>query len=385
MLFLIVGVVVALVWCQFRGVFADTTQLTLLSPRSGLSTDPGSKVTYNGVEIGRVAAVDAVNVDGTPMARLALDVARDDVGLLPANVDAEIKASTVFGNKYVALSTPAKPDAARVSAATPIRSTNTSTEFNTLFETVVEVAHHVDPVKLNQTLTATAQALSGLGSRFGESIENGNAILADVNPLLPRVREDNQRLADLADVYSASAPDLFDGLTGAVVTAGTLNERSGDLDAALMSAVGFGNTAGEVVEKGAPYLIRGVADLVPTSALLDEYSPELFCAIRNYHDVEPAFSQFLGGNGYSLNLRDELVFPGNAYVYPDNLPRVNARGGPEGRPGCWQPVTRDLWPQPYLVMDTGASIAPYNHLELGQPLATETVWGRQIGENTINP
>lgn len=36
-------------------------------------------------------------------------------------------------------------------------------------------------------------------------------------------------------------------------------------------------------------------------------------------------------------------------------------------------------------MDTGASIAPYNHAELGRPLATEYVWGRQIGEYTINP
>lgn len=41
---------------------------------------------------------------------------------------------------------------------------------------------------------------------------------------------------------------------------------------------------------------------------------------------------------------------------------------------------------PYLVMDTGASIAPpYNHIGLGQPIANEYVWGRQIGENTINP
>lgn len=384
-LFLVVGVVLVLVWCQFRGVFSDTTQLTLLSPRSGLSMDPGSKVTYNGVEIGRVGTVDAVTVDGATMARIALDVAPDDVELLPANVDAEIKASTVFGNKYIALSSPATPVTERVSPGTPIRSTNTSTEFNTLFETVVAVTQHVDPVKLNQTLTATAQALSGLGTRFGESVENGNAILADVNPLLPRVREDTRNLADLADVYSASAPDLFDGLAGAVTTARTLNERRGDLDAALMAAVGFGNTAADVVEKGAPYLVRGVADLVPTSALLDEYSPELFCTIRNYHDVEPAFSEFGGGNGFSLKLHDELVGPGNPYVYPDNLPRVNARGGPEGRPGCWQPVTRDLWPMPYLVMDTGASIAPYNHLELGQPLAVDYVWGRQVGENTINP
>jgi len=72
-------------------------------------------------------------------------------------------------------------------------------------------------------------------------------------------------------------------------------------------------------------------------------------------------------------------------VYPDNLPQVNAKGGPEGRPGCWQPITRDLWPAPYLVFDTGASIAPYNHFELGQPLTSEYVWGRQIGEHTINP
>ena len=78
--------------------------------------------------------------------------------------------------------------------------------------------------------------------------------------------------------------------------------------------------------------------------------------------------------------------PANPYVYPDNLPRVNARGGPGGAPGCWQPITRDLWPAPYLVMDTGAS-----HRAV-QPLRTrlsrspiEYVWGRQVGENTINP
>ena len=76
---------------------------------------------------------------------------------------------------------------------------------------------------------------------------------------------------------------------------------------------------------------------------------------------------------------------GNPYIYPDNLPRVNARGGPEGRPGCWQKITRDLWPTPYLVMDTGYSIAPYNHIEIGQPMFIDYVWGRQIGELTINP
>jgi phospholipid/cholesterol/gamma-HCH transport system substrate-binding protein len=36
-------------------------------------------------------------------------------------------------------------------------------------------------------------------------------------------------------------------------------------------------------------------------------------------------------------------------------------------------------------MDTGYSIAPYNHVEIGQPVVVDHVRGRQIGEYTINP
>jgi phospholipid/cholesterol/gamma-HCH transport system substrate-binding protein len=384
-LLVVFAVVVALVWTQFRGGFAEPEKLTLISARSGLSMDPGSKVTFNGVEIGQVASIEAIDVGDEQKAKVVLNVDKKFVHLIPQNVDAEIKATTVFGNKYVAFSSPKDPSAQRIKPADVIDVSAVTTEFNTLFETVVSVAEKVDPVKLNQTLTATAQALDGLGERFGQSIENGNKILADVNPLMPRIRQDNQRLADLADIYADNSPNLFDALEHAVTTARTLNEQQGNIDAALMASVGFGNTGGEVFEKAGPYLVRGAADLVPTSALLDEYSPALFCTIRNFHDVEPKIASSLGGNGYSLRTHSEVLGAGNPYVYPDNLPRVNAHGGPEGRPGCWQPVTRDLWPQPYLVMDTGASIAPYNHFELGQPIAIEYVWGRQIGENTINP
>ncbi|MBB2988893.1 phospholipid/cholesterol/gamma-HCH transport system substrate-binding protein [Mycolicibacterium iranicum] len=384
---LIVIVAVVLVYLQFRGDFLKRTDLTMISARSGLSMDPGAKVTYNGVEIGRVGDVTEAEVDGEPRAKIVLEVDPKYLSLIPRNVDANISATTVFGNKYVSFSSPPDPSPQRISSQDVIDVTKVTTEFNTLFETVVSVASQVDPIKLNQTLTATAQALDGLGDRFGEAVIDGNEILAEVNPLMPQLRRDNQLLADLADVYADASPDLFDGLQNAVTTARTLNEQQGDVDQALMAAVGFGNTGGEVFEKSAPFLARGMEDLLPTSALLDEYSPALFCTIRNYHDVEPKIASALGGNGYSLRTNSELLGlgAGNAYVYPDNLPRVNAKGGPGGKPGCWQPITRDLWPAPYLVMDTGASIAPYNHIELGQPLLTEYVWGRQVGEHTINP
>ncbi|OBF58448.1 MCE family protein [Mycolicibacterium monacense] len=384
-LLVVFAVIATLVAFQFRGDFTPREKLTMMAARAGLNLDPGTKVTFNGVEIGRVADVNAVSVGDEPRARISLEVDPDYVKLIPANVVADISATTVFGNKYVSFTTPPDPVPQRIKSTDVIDVTSVTTEFNTLFETVVSVAEKVDPVKLNQTLTATAQALDGLGDRFGESIVNGNAILADLNPQMPQIRRDVRGLADLGEVYANAAPDLFDGLENAVTTARTLNEQRGNLDQALIAAVGFGNTGGEVFERGGPYLVRGAEDLIPTSALLDEYSPALFCTIRNFHDVEPKISSSLGGNGYSLNTHSEALGAGNPYVYPDNLPRVNAKGGPEGRPGCWQPITRDLWPAPYLVLDTGASLAPYNHLELGQPIAIEYVWGRQIGENTINP
>jgi len=377
--------ILVLVYMLFRGDFLDREKLTMISSRSGLSMDPGAKVTYNGVEIGRVGEVQAVDIDGEPHAKLILDVNKKWIHLIPKNVDADITATTVFGNKYVSFTTPKDPSPQRITPNDVIDVRSVTVEFNTLFETIVDISSQVDPIKLNQTLSATAEALDGLGDRFGQSVINGNEILADINPKMPQIRQDTELLADLGEVYADAAPDLFDGLENAVTTARTLNEQRGNIDQALMASVGFGNTAGDIFERSGPYLVRGAEDLIVTSETLDEYSPALFCTIRNYHDVEPKVAASLGGNGYSLRTLSELMGAANPYVYPDNLPRVNARGGPGGKPGCWQPVTRDLWPAPYLVMDTGASIAPYNHFELGQPILIEYVWGRQVGENTINP
>jgi len=385
---LVIAVGLAIVLAlQYRGAFASREQLTVVSPRSGLVVDPGSKVTLNGVEIGRVAHISTVERDGTDQAALTLEVNPDYLHLIPVNVVADIKASTVFGNKYVAFSSPENPSAQHISPGDVIAAASVTTEFNTLFETVTSIAEKVDPIKVNQTLTATAQALSGLGSKFGESLEHANVILDDLNPQMPRLREDTARVADLADVYAAASPDLWQSLDSAVTTARTFNERRDDVDAALMAAIGFANTATGPIEQSAPYLIRGAADLVPTTKLLDDYRGMILCTTRNLAEVQPLAARTLGGNGYSLAQYGTLLGfgAGNPFVYPDNLPRVNAHGGPEGRPGCWQKVTRDLWPGPYLVIDTGFDLAPYNHIELGQPFAVDYVWGRQIGENTINP
>lgn len=384
-LLIILALITTFVFLQFRGKLTPTTQLTLMSSRSGLVMDPNSKVTFNGVEIGRVKTISAQVENGEEAAKLILEVSPRFLPLIPSNVNADIEATTIFGNKYVSLSSPANPSPTRVSSSSVIDARSVTVEFNTLFETITGIAEKIDPVKLNLTLSATAESLTGLGTKLGKSLVNANVALKDINPRLPRLQYGLQRLADTADFYTDYFPDLWDSLDNALTTSRTLNAQRGDLDAALLAAAGFSNTGADVFERGMPYFVRGIADLVPTSQTLNTYSPSLFCLVRNYAELVPLADSSFGGNGYSLDTNAELLGAPNAYVFPENLPRVNARGGPGGAPGCWQPVTKEFWPAPTLIVDTGASIAPYNHFELGQPFLMEYVWGRQIGEHTINP
>jgi phospholipid/cholesterol/gamma-HCH transport system substrate-binding protein len=410
--FAIAGLVLWLVFLQYNGDFTEKTKLTMLSDRAGLVMDPGSKVTFNGVQIGRVDQIDEIQRDGKPAVKFTLDVYPKYLHLIPANVDAKIVATTVFGEKYVSMTAPENPVAQRITSSNVIDARSVTTEINTLFQTITEIAEKVDPVKVNLTLSAAAQALSGLGDKFGQSIINGSAALDDINPRMPIIRHDIQQLARLGDIYADASPDLFNFVNNGSTTAHTIHAQEKDLDQALLAAAGFGATGAEIFNKGGPYLARGAKDLVPTAQLLDTYSPEVFCSLRNLHDAEPKVAAFT--SPYSLRSETELFsglglalgLPGlgitaatmglgalagivggapNPYVYPENLPRINAHGGPGGAPGCWQTITRDLWPAPTLVMDTGNSLAPYNHIDTGSPYAVEYVWGRQMGDHTINP
>src|SRR4051812_13903100 len=85
-LLLIAALLLTTTWMQFRGDFEKKTDLTLIASRSGLSMDPGSKVTYNGVPIGRVKKIEAITQDDESKAKLTLAVDPKYMDLLPQNV-----------------------------------------------------------------------------------------------------------------------------------------------------------------------------------------------------------------------------------------------------------------------------------------------------------
>ena len=169
-LLLIFALILTFLLLQFRGTLQPKTKLTMVAERAGLVMDPNAKVTYNGVEVGRVTKIQPTRLDGKEAAKFSLEVKPKFVPLIPSNVDADIQATTIFGNKFVSLSSPKNPSGEAITSSDVIDARSTTVEFNTLFETVTGLAEKIDPVKLNLTLSATAEALTGLGTKFGESI-----------------------------------------------------------------------------------------------------------------------------------------------------------------------------------------------------------------------
>jgi len=114
--FAVLALIAGLVYGQFRGAFTKTTSLTMVAPRAGLVMDPGGPVTYNGVQIGRVAAIAPTEYENKPAAKFTLDVNPKYLKLIPSNVKADILATTLFGNKYVSLTAPEHPARERITS-----------------------------------------------------------------------------------------------------------------------------------------------------------------------------------------------------------------------------------------------------------------------------
>ena len=77
--------------------------VTLTSDRAGLVMETGAKVKMRGVQVGRVAS-DRRRATATLNSKLDIDP--DQIQYIPANVEAQIRATTAFGAKYVDLVVP---------------------------------------------------------------------------------------------------------------------------------------------------------------------------------------------------------------------------------------------------------------------------------------
>jgi phospholipid/cholesterol/gamma-HCH transport system substrate-binding protein len=363
----IVGVFV-LSAALFNRSFNSRVAVSLTSDRAGVMLEPGSKVKLRGVDVGQVASLKG-NKNNVGV-ELELDPAQ--LKYIPANVEAEIKATTAFGNKFVDLIYPTDPSAKRLSAGGQLRVRNVSTEVNTVFENLVHLLNQIDPAKINAVLTTLAEGLGGQGERIGEAISAADRVLKEINPRSETIRQDFQALGAFSDTYGGAAQDLIKTLDAVSTTGVTIKNHEKDLDSLLLSAIGLSNSGIDLLGPNKDNLKDTINTLEPTTALLMKYNPEYTCLLKGAKWFLDNGGYYTAGghNGYSLIADAGLLFGNDPYIYPDNLPTVAAKGGPGGKPSCGSlPDPTKMFPVRQLVTNTGwgtgVDIRP--NLGLGHP------------------
>jgi phospholipid/cholesterol/gamma-HCH transport system substrate-binding protein len=313
--------------------------------------DSNAKVKLRGVQVGRVAAV----VGGREPVQLKLEIDPDQIKHIPANVEAQIRATTVFGAKFVDLVYPSDPDAKRLQAGQVLKSRNVSVEVNTVFENVVGVLEQIDTAKLNSVLSALADGVRGQGERIGQATTDANQVLLALNPRSETVRADWQALKGVSDTYGVAAQDILSTLNAASTTSVTVTSHAKALDALLLATIGLSNKGIDLLAPNQANLIKAINVLEPTTNLLMKYNPEYTCLLLGAKTLlDTGGYEAPGGDGRTLILDAGLTLGDDPYHYPQNLPVIGAKGGPGGKPGCGSlPDVAQNWPVRQLITNTG--------------------------------
>jgi phospholipid/cholesterol/gamma-HCH transport system substrate-binding protein len=347
---LIIGALV-LTLGAFNRDFRPYARVTLTSDRSGLVMEPGAKVKFRGVQVGRVASLQS----GDPV-KLQLELYPEQLQHIPANVAAEITATTAFGAKYVDLLPPTTPSPKRLAAGAVVQSRNVSTEINTVFQNLVGVLDQIDVPKLNGVLTALADGFRGKGKALGEATSDFNQVLLATNPRSETVRADFRALREVSDTYGAAAGNILTVLDTGSTTSTTITDNAKQLDSLLLAVSGLARSGVNLIGPAKDNLEHGINLLESTTRLLMKYNPQLTCTLVGAKvALDSGIRDASGGaNGYSEILDVSLLLGDDPYRYPDHLPINDIKGGPGGQPGCGSlPDVALNWPQRYLVTDSG--------------------------------
>ncbi|MBF6247874.1 MCE family protein, partial [Nocardia elegans] len=107
-----------------------------------------------------------------------------------------------------------------------------------------------------------------------------------------------------------------------------LVDEQSSLDDMLANLTGLADTTGSVLRENEQNLGTALDLLRPTTALLDEYAPGLNCMINAVANLLPVGEAVFGGNQPGVAMNTNFMLGAEPYTYPDDLPKVNATGGP---------------------------------------------------------
>ncbi|WP_345520758.1 MCE family protein [Nocardioides conyzicola] len=315
---------VYLTYAIFTKKYTDYDKVTLQTSTIGLQLPERADVKIRGVLVGEVLDFKANGAgDG---ADLTLGIFPDQLDSIPADVTGSIVPKTLFGEKYVALVVPDKPETDHIEAGATIKRTVVSTEVEEVLSDLYPLLRTVQPAQINQTLNALATALDGRGDQLGDNIETLNSYLKRINPQIPKLVEDLRLTSQVSDNYADVMPQIAQILDDTVVTTGTLEGREKKLHALFQDVSAFSDTATDFLDQNGDNLIRLSEVGQQQLRVFAKYAPEYNCLTRGI--VNAGKLQAEAFRGFTLHIvLETLPHQPRAYNAGDT-PRFGENRGP---------------------------------------------------------
>lgn len=328
MVAVIVGVVVVCV-LQFNQVFKPVVNVSVRISRSGLQLLPGSDVKVRGIIAGEVHDITSDGDGAVIHLRLDPSMAKR----LPDNVSVRLTPKTVFGEKYVDLQLPADPSPRHLHNGTVIREDRSqpALEIDQALDDLLPMLRTVQPVQLNQALTALATALSGRGGQLGTTIVQLRDYLRGLQPHLPALQHDLTALVGVTRTYDEAADALLRMMRNFSTTAATVVAEKTQLSAFLDDMTQASDATRDLVARNATDIVQLNAVSRPVLALLARYSPEFPCFFKGYQGLIPRIHDAVSkkpGINHSAHVIVELVPSFPTYQNPVDLPEFTDDRGP---------------------------------------------------------
>jgi phospholipid/cholesterol/gamma-HCH transport system substrate-binding protein len=369
-----------LTYLSYTAAFTSTDTVTVSSPRAGLVMDLGAKVKFRGIQIGKVTDISY----SSDQARLTLAINSDAMPYIPSNAAVHIAGNTIFGAKSVEFLPPQTPSPTSLRPDAHVEASAVQLEVNTLFQSLMDLLHKVDPVELNGTLSALSEGLRGHGDDLGALFSGLNTLTRQANPKLPALQEDFRKTAVVTNIYADAAPDLntiFDNLP--TINKTVVDEQK-NLNDTLLATIGLSNNAYETLAPAEQDLIDAINRLRAPVKVVADYSPELGCLFAGIERGIKEFAPLLGVRKAGLFTSSSFVLGSPAYTYPESLPQVNASGGPNCR-GLPDIPTKQtggsFFRSPFLVTDNAnIPYEPFTELQFDAPSTLQFLFHGSFAE-----
>jgi phospholipid/cholesterol/gamma-HCH transport system substrate-binding protein len=168
-------------------------------------------VKLRGVLVGRIGPITRTRDGGC---LVSLEMFPEDLNQIPANVGAQVRAKTIFGEKWVELLYPSEPVAARLGEGDLIPQDRTidPIEVETILNVALPLLDAIDPEALAGLLSALSEGFGGQEQEVISSIENGIVALEPVTKHDDLVRKGIGQLAESGEVFEEIDDDLLQSM-----------------------------------------------------------------------------------------------------------------------------------------------------------------------------